>query len=155
MITVEGEPFVLQDQKPLIVANAELQAGWTEADFVEFLNRHVFFWPGVESGPITYGARLLGHYEDDRPAVLRVRTARLIPANVDLPPLFCAFNSGAPRMQAGLRVPRGPDLFLPGPEFARPAGKAVELVFRGSVALPPETEFRTLAGAWAFLKSVI
>jgi hypothetical protein len=145
----------LQDQKPLIVANAKLHSAWVEGDFVEFLNQHVFFWPGVHSGPIKYGARLLDHYEEDRPAVLRVNTAQLIHANANVPPLFCAFNSGAPRMQSGRRVPRGPDLFLAASEFSRPASQAVELVFRGTITLPLDAEFRTPHGEWATLKSAL
>jgi hypothetical protein len=154
-VVADGQTFVLQDQAPLIAANAELYAGWDEGDFVSFLNHHVYFWPGVASGPIRYGARLLEHYEQERPAVLRMRTARLLQTNTDLEPLFCAFNSGAPRMNDGYRVPRGPDLFLPAAEFPRPAGKAVEMVFRGPVRLPTETEFRTLDGTWARLESAV
>jgi hypothetical protein len=154
-IAADGQTFVLQDQRPPIVANVELHSGWTEGDFVEFLNHHVFFWPGVNSGPIKYGTRLLEHYEDDRPAVLRVRTAQLIQAHIRLSPLFCAFNSGAPRMQSGRRVPRGPDLFSPAGEFSRSPGKAVELVFRGSVFLPLDTEFRKHDNTWARLASVV
>jgi hypothetical protein len=154
-ITVEGQTYVLQDQKPLIFANAELQAGWREADFVEFLDQHVFFWPGVDSGPIKYGARLLDHYEGERPAVLRVGVVELFDANLELTPLFCAFNSGAPRMQGSRRGARGPDLFLPAHRFPRPAGKAIELVFRGGVNLPSGAEFRTVEGTWVPLESAV
>jgi hypothetical protein len=36
-IAADGQTFVLQDQRPLIVANDELHSGWTGRDFVEFL----------------------------------------------------------------------------------------------------------------------
>ena len=94
-IQVDGETVVLQDQLPLVFANAELAGEWGEGDFVEFLNRHIFFWPGNADRPIKYGARLLEHYEEQGPAVLRVCTRALLSANPDATPLFCSFNSGA------------------------------------------------------------
>ena len=84
----------------MILANVQLDPTWTEGDFIEFLNEHVFFWPGVKLGPIRYGARLLDHYEEQSPAVIRVCTATLLAENRLLTPLFCAFNSGAPRSKA-------------------------------------------------------
>jgi hypothetical protein len=154
-VVVDGKAFVLQDQQPLICANAELHNGWAEGDFVEFLNHHVFFWPGLASGPIKHGARLFEHYRADRPAVLRFNTRRLLQSNPDLVPLFCAFNSGAPRMQYGHRVPRGPDLFVSSGEFPRSPGKVVELVFRGVVTLPVDGQFHSSDGNWMPLKSPI
>ena len=153
-ITVDGEVVVLQDQRPLIFANAALGPGWTEGDFVEFLNMHVFFWPGDSVGPIQYGERLWNRYAADSPGVLRIPSASLLAANRSLSPLFCAFNSGAPRMQHGQRVARGRDLFQPGNSFDRAPAKARELVFGGPVALPEETEVAVGRGQWApILKS--
>jgi hypothetical protein len=128
-IQVDGDTVILQDQLPLVFASAQLAEGWSEGDFVEFINEHVFFWPGTAHGPIKYGDRLLEHYEEQGPAVLRVRTRALLSANPGMTPLFCPFNSGATRMQGGRRVSRGPDLFMPARSFPRTPGKAVELVF--------------------------
>ena len=137
-VTVRGgeAEVVLKDQLPLIAANVELTGGWTFADFVEHLNRHVFFWPGTEEGPIGTGRRLLRSYADDSPAVIRVPTADLFTANESLEPLFCPFNSGAPRYHSGKPAPRGPDLYAPAGQFPRRASEVVELVFSGSVMLP-------------------
>ena len=154
-LNVDGEAVVLQDQRPLILANAQLDPMWTEGDFIEFLNEHVFFWPGVKSGPIRYGARLLDHYEEQSPAVIRVCTATLLAENCLLTPLFCAFNSGAPRRQGGRCVRRGRDLFLPAATFPRSPGGAVELVFRGAVELPNGSEFATPAGHWVPLDDAV
>ncbi len=154
-INVDGQVVVLQDQGPLLFANAQLDAEWTEGDFVEFLNEHVFFWPGIQSGPIKYGERLLSHYEQQGPAVIRVRTASLLAENHQLNPLFCAFNSGAPRMQGGRRVRRGRDLFLPAETFSRPPSGAVELAFRGTVALPSNSEFADPTGRWAPIEAAV
>lgn len=152
-IWVDGQRVILKDHKPLVFANAELAPGWAPGDFVEFLNRHVFFWPGNERGPVKYRERLFSAYEADTPAVLRTPTADLIAENRGLTPLFCPFNSGAPRMQSGQRVPRGPDLFAPAGEFPRRASRAVELVFRGAVVLPESTQFRVAGRDWDTLSS--
>ena len=149
-IVVDGCQLVLKDQKPLVLKNAALAAGWTERDFVAHLDNHVFFWPGGADGPIKHDARLFDSYDAKTTAVLRVRTDELFAANPSNPPLFCPFNSGAPRQQKGRPVPRGLDLFLPADRFPRTVGKVVELVFRGSAALPLTTEVRNGAG-WTLL----
>lgn len=147
--TPDGD-VVLKDQKPLIEANTDLRGGWSFADFVRFLNSHIYFWPGTEHAPIGPGRRLLDHYESDGPLVLRVPTADLLRANDSAEPLFCPFNSGAPRYNAGLPAPRGPDLFSQANAFPRRASEVVELAFRGSVGLPDTTTFRVGAGWAAF-----
>lgn len=147
-IEIDGETVVLKDQRPLRFANAALADGWTPEDFVRHLNEHVFFWPGSDHGPVKHGERLFECYASDSPAVLRAPTAEVIAANPTLTPLFCAFNSGAPRMQRGQRVPRGPDLFLPAGQFPRSAGDVVELVFRGEVRLTESTSLRLPGADW-------
>jgi len=138
----------LKDQKPLIEANTELPEGWSFSDFVRFLNGFAYFWPGSESGPIGPGRRLLHHYEVDGPIVLRVPTLDLIQKNPSLPPLFSAFNSGAPRYHSGRKAKRGPDLFSVADTFPRRASEVVELAFRGNTVLPESTSLRTADG-WA------
>jgi hypothetical protein len=150
-VEVDGDTVVLRDQAPLIFANAALAPGWSTEDFTAHLNEHVYFWPGDSDGPVKAGARLHDHYLGDRPAVLRVPTPDLLAANGGQVPLFCPFNSGAPRKQAGVAVPRGPDLFLPAAEFPRTAGKVVELVFGRTVSLPDTTRLSVLRGEWGNL----
>jgi hypothetical protein len=152
-IWVDGRKVVLKDQRPLTFANAELAPGWEPGDLVEHLNRHVFFWPGGDRGPLKYGERLFEAYEASSTSVLRVATAELFALNPDREPLFCPFNSGAPRMQAGRRVARGPDLFTPASAFPRRASEVVELVFNGPVMLPASTQMRRADGEWAELRA--
>lgn len=147
-VEIDGEFVLLQDQLPLLMANADLVNGWDTGDLVAFLNEHVFFWPGTRQGPIRSGERLWEHYEHEGPAVLRFDARGLLSANPAAVPLFCPFNSGAPRMQNGRRVPRGPGLFTPASSFPRSPGKVVELVFRGEVALPTNTEVAGADGKW-------
>lgn len=141
-------PVVIKDQHPLIEANLSLDGSWELGDFVEYLNEHVFFWPGRADGPISHGQRLLGRYDATAPLVLRVPTSDLLAANPGDVPLFCAFNSGAPRRQQGQRVRRGPHLFAPADRFGRRESEVVELAFRCSVRLPQSVELRTESG-WA------
>jgi hypothetical protein len=148
-IRVDGDSVVLQDQAPLVFANIKLPPEWNEGDFVEFLNRHVFFWPGRADDLINSGRRLLNHYETQAPVLLRVRTKSLLRDNPNAVPLFCPFNSGATlRKQNGQTVRRGPDLFSPEGTFPRTPGKVVELVFRGTIELPRDLEHRDANGSW-------
>ena len=139
-------PVVLKDQRPLIAANLALPANWSVADFVEYLNSFVYFWPGWDRGLIGPGQRLLSHYEEDGPGVLRCSTADLIAANPHVVPEFCPYNSGAPRYHSGKRAFRGPNLFMDAARFPRRASEVVELAFRGDIALPQSTQLRTDVG---------
>lgn len=145
-IRVDGTTVVLKDQKPLIVANTNLTDGWDFADLVEHLNCHVFFWPGNEKGPIGPGRRLLQSYADDGPAVIRIATADLLAWNPGVEPLFCPFNSGAPRYHSGRPANRGRDLFTPAAAFPRRAAEVVEMVFVDSVGLPPSASICGASG---------
>jgi hypothetical protein len=141
---------VLKDQRPLIAANIELHTEWTVADFVAYLNSFVYFWPGSDRALIGPGQRLLSHYEDDAPGVLRAPTADLFTANSEVEPEFCPFNSGAPRYHSGKRAYRGPNLFTTAEQFPRRTSEVVELAFRNDVELPDTTQLRSKAG-WVSL----
>jgi len=150
-VTVAGDSIVLKDQHPLVAANVTLVSGWDFADFVEYLNDHVYFWPGDAIGMVGPGGRLLAHYAPESPLVLRVPFAALVAANSDLPPLFSPYNSGAPRMQRGKGVQRGPDLFRPAERFQRRPHEVVEVAFRGSVVLPSDTAVAGEQDRWVSL----
>src|ERR1041385_4202866 len=45
-ITAGGDAIVLKDQRPLVAANLMFTADWQFDDFVQYLNDHVYFWPG-------------------------------------------------------------------------------------------------------------
>jgi len=150
---VGGDSIVLKDQHPLVAANVTLVSGWEFADFVEYLNDHTYFWPGDTIGMIGPGGRLLAHYAPESPLVLRVPFAALVAENSDLPPLFSAYNSGAPRMQRGKGVKRGPDLFRPAERFRRRPYEVVEVAFRGSVVLPSDTAVAGEQERWVPLEA--
>jgi hypothetical protein len=147
-IVVDGELVVLKDQRPLVEANVSPAGGWEFGDLVAFLNGHVFFWPGDAIGPVLSGCRLLAHYEPDLPAVLRVPMLDLIGSNPELPPLFSPYNTGAPRMQRGRPVSRGPDVFRPAHEARRRRFEVVEVAFRGTVQLPDSVQVAARPERW-------
>ena len=142
-VTVGQDSVILKDQHPLVAANVTLVSGWTFEDFVEYLNDHVYFWPGDAMTLVRPGDRLLAHYAPESPLILRVPFTALVAANSDLPPLFSPYNSGAPRMQRGKGVKRGPDLFSAAEQFRRRPHQVVEVAFPGGVVLPSDT---TVAG---------
>ncbi|MEM6796493.1 MAG: hypothetical protein AAF725_21150 [Acidobacteriota bacterium] len=155
-VVARGREIHLRDQKPLFEKNIDLRAGWTYADLVRHLNRHVFFWPGGASSVDEYCRRYHRCYSPGDIVILRLETAALFAANAPRQPLFCPFNSGAPGGRRG-PVPRGPDLFLPAGEFARTAAAAKELVFEDFARLPGRLEVASdLEGPWraARLKSL-
>ncbi len=140
---------LLRDQRPLIAANIAFEGGWTVGDLVEFLNRHVFFWPGSTDGPISYGRSHFHRYADERLVVLRIRLRSLIGVNPFIQPVFSAYNSGAARQNAGRPIPRGPRTFVPCRRFTRKRHEVKEVAFAGSVVLPSDAEFgSSLEGPW-------
>jgi hypothetical protein len=133
-------PVHIRDQAPLHRGAITLQGGWDFEELVEHINRHVFFWPGEEGGPIREGNNHFERYRLERPVLLRMLTVDLFQANAALSPLFCKYNSGAPRCTRGKGSPRGPDIYTSADAFCETAGRVKEVVFRGSVCLPARME---------------
>jgi hypothetical protein len=133
-LSIDGRTVVLSDQAPLAAQRIALYRGWTFADLVQYLNEHVFFWPGTADGPAKTG--IMAHNGDDASNVLlRIPTALLLAANPQATLLFCAVNVRASRGQEGRRVPRGPHLFSAADVFPRREIQVVEAAFRSRVAL--------------------
>lgn len=151
-VTVEGRVIVLRDQRPLHRGHARLPKGYTFDDFIENLNRRVFFWPGDETGPIDYGIRHFRHYENEKPMVLRIEFASLVRANPSVGPRFCRYNSGSPRCSYGKKSPRGPRTFLTAVDFEGSANQVVEVTFENEIVLPSNTELGSRpSGPWRLL----
>jgi hypothetical protein len=142
---------VIRDQRPLAVGAIEFDAGWDLGRLVELLNGLAFFWPGAEHGPIPYGRNHLERYvaEKEPLAILRISTRALVQANAPKAPMFSRCNSGAARMNAGRKLPRGGKTFLPASAFNGTPGDVKELVFSDSAVLPESTEWASgLEGPW-------
>jgi hypothetical protein len=140
IVAIDGEEIHIRDQDPLKPGNMRLDRGWQFADFIEHLNAHVFFWPGWERGPIGSGANHFARYASDHPAMLRISTADLFSVNESATPLFCKYNSGAPRYNQGRPSPRPANIFAPSESFAHRASNVVEVTFREAAIVPDSAE---------------
>ncbi|HET7479292.1 MAG TPA: hypothetical protein VFJ72_07220 [Rubrobacteraceae bacterium] len=148
-VRIDSEQIVLRDQAPLYADNINFTDGWTLGDFVEDLNRRVFFWSGWQHAPISYGENHFARYSEERPVVIRTRFNSLLVKNPGRRPLFCKYNSGAPRQFQGRQSPRGPGTFLPAEQCPYTCGKVVEVTFIEAVKLPEDTEISFNArGPW-------
>lgn len=145
----DGVNITVRDQAPLHSGNMSLPTGYTFADFVKYLNKHVYFWPGDEFSPIGYGLRHFSRYQDEAPTIFRICTTELFKNNPA--PLFSKCNSGSPRWSRGKIAPRGPDTFTSGLNSNFPKGKVVELVFVDEVALGNNFQYKSL-GSKTWLK---
>ena len=146
-LRINGETASLRDQKPLKPRRLDLQGGWTLEDFLESLNRRVFFWPGKALAPIPHGERHFRTYEQDKPTVLRIRVLDMLATNSNVEPLFCRYNSGSSPLYPP-PSPRGPETFLDHEGFTRAQLTPCcvkEVTFCDGVALPPSTQYRRLS----------
>src|SRR5262249_16909804 len=150
VISVGRRSVLVRDQAPLYSGNADLGGAWSFEDLIEHLNRRVFFWAGTEDGPIDYGRRHFQRYAHEGPVILRLRFGSLQASNPDRPPLFCPYNSGAPRTSYGRKSPRGPDTFLAAEYFPGTAARVAEVTFRDHVRLPRDVQMSShVDGPWA------
>jgi len=146
----EREVYV-RDQDPLFSGNIHFADGWTIEDFVEYLNRHVFFWPGWNNQPVKSGSHHFKRYaeEEPRPRILRVAAKDLFAANNGIEPLFCQYNSGAPRCSRGYKSPRSTRTFVTADNFALSVCRVVEVTFRSPVRLPVSVQLAcSISGPW-------
>src|SRR5690606_13880605 len=129
-ITIRGESIVLRDQAPLHLGNVAFETGWTFPDLVQYLNEHVYFWPGTDQGPIPSGLRHFQRYRNEDAIVLCIRSEALFNVNPNVAPLFSRYNSGAPRCTGGKGSPRSARTFLAPSCFDGTPSKVVEVVYR-------------------------
>jgi hypothetical protein len=133
--TNEGT-MLIRDQKPLVSGAIEFEEGWDLMRFVEYVNQHVFFWPGTAVGPINPGLNHFERYRAECPVILRLATQDADPNSLR----FSRYNSGAPRCSGGKYSPRGSRTYLAANEFPGTASEVVEVVATGEFALPTNVE---------------
>lgn len=139
---------VLRDQELLHEKCISFEPGFSMADLICELNRRVFFWSGGPNRPIKAGRNAIDHY---RMSDCLIRLPFLDVARNQVP-YFSRCNSGAPRMQHGKPVPRGPHTFLEAVHCDFSPSKAVEVTFLQPVTLPSGTEAaQCLEGPWELL----
>jgi len=135
-ITATGATITIRDQQPLHEKNCDLQEGWSFADLVEHLNRHVYFWPGTTEKPNPYGRRHFKRYASEDAVALVCETEAVFAVNATPGPCFSRYNSGSPRCSGGRRSPRGVDTFQPHHRCDFTPGSVVECTFAGEVLVP-------------------
>ena len=151
-VKIEKHRVSIRDQQPLYAGNISLHGGFSFEDVIQSLNERVFFWPGTEAGPISYGERHFERYVDEQPAILRIATAELLSANPGVDPLFCRFNSGSPRCSNGIGSPRGPNTFVTCGQADFTPNKVVEVTLTEKANLPSTIEVAdSIAGPWQSL----
>jgi hypothetical protein len=136
-VTIQNDihSFVIRDQAQ-VKENALRRSlvDCTYEQFITLLNSRVFFWPTLKDVRGHFGT-----YQEERPNVLRFRTADVIALNNA--PLFCRFNSGATRPHpayGGSPAPRGFDTFVAAENFEYIPSKVREVTF-GPFCLLPDT----------------
>ncbi len=140
LIRIGERSIELRDQDPLHAGNIAFSDGWDIGTLVRHLDDHVFFWPGLEDRLVNAGQRHFERYGHENPVILRVAFQELHGTNNGVEPLFCQYNSGAPRCSRGNRIPRGPDTFLAANRFPLPPSRVVEVTFKATVRLPPSIQ---------------
>ncbi len=140
IVEVGGIAVHIRDQAPLHAGNMQLELGWTFEDFVAHLNARIFFWPGDDTGPISYGVRHYQRYAEDCPVILRVPTRALFSENAGCVPLFCRWNSGSPRCSYGKKSPRTAKTFADADDADYRASQVVEVTFEDLVRLPESAQ---------------
>lgn len=143
-IDLSGHAIWLRDQIPLHMAHVAFEDDWGPANFLRALAGYVFLWPGTSAGPVRYGRSHFSTYAKSD-VVLRLPFAAVKSQG----PLFCRYNSGAPRSSRGRKSPRGPSTFSPAAFCSFPVGSVVEVVFPNQLVLPRDTVWAdSVTGPW-------
>jgi hypothetical protein len=147
ILKVKNKEYHIRDQKPISikVLSRCLTDGWKYSDFIEFLNKRVFFWPTMN--------RLERHfntYVAEKPIILRFNTEDLLEINNHAQ--FCRLNSGATRCNSylgGNAPQRGPKTFLTASDYTLGIGTVAEVTFPGECKLPKDYwQSRSPGGPW-------
>lgn len=137
----------LRDQRPLS-GRIVFSDGVSLAEFIEHLNKHVFFWPGFSRGK-NYQKNFRKKYPHPEHIGLRCKLSALRDANPDKEIFFSRYNSGAtPRMpEKSMRSLR---MFKP---YAQRTNEPVaEIVMQHCARLPENTEYESAEGNWRRIK---
>lgn len=150
-VTVQfaGFPIVIRSQQPLNSECLELDSEWTLFDYVQALNRRVYFWPGTETGLLEDGKKLILSQKTKGSAILRIPTSSLFTINGHVPSFFSPHNTGAAWCEDGKKSHRGSGSFLSCDQFKEDATNVVEAGFEGTTKLPSDTlAALSLRGPW-------
>ena len=125
--------FVIRDQAQIKeAALRRALVDCTYEQYINLLNTKVFFWPSLKDVRAHFST-----YAAEGPRILRFRTADVFALNN--PPMFCLFNSGAPRPHPAYNyrpAPRGLNTFVTAENVDRVPSKIREVTLSQSCVLP-------------------
>ncbi len=149
-VIVNGSPVLIRDQLQIRPNSLRLEPNTTIQDYLDELNRRVFFWPGTARGPQRSGR---GHFSvywrQGGVFVIRLSLRSLLKANPGRDLFVAKCNSGSARHHSGRPVERGPSTFRRLNDAPLRAASVVELSFIERADLPDDAEFSVaLDGLW-------
>jgi hypothetical protein len=148
----QNQEILVRNQTPLDPDHIDLGSTETFEEYVACLNTYVFFWPGTASGPTLDGARMFRQTVGVKSALTRVPTRSLFEVNEHSIIHLSTCNTGASWLQEGKKSQRGIGVFQRAESFAEPPERIEEIMFRGSVNLPDDSECSTGIGQrWCLL----
>jgi hypothetical protein len=142
----QNQEILVRNQAPLDPDHIDLGSTETFEEYVACLNTHVFFWPGTASGPTLDGVRIFRQTAGVKSAMIRVPTRSLLEANEGSIVHLSTCNTGASWVGEGKKSQRGIGVFQRAESFAEPPERIEEIMFRGSVNLPDDSECSTGIG---------
>jgi hypothetical protein len=142
----QNQEILVRNQAPLDPDHIEFGSAETFEEYVACLNTHVFFWPGTASGPTLDGVRMFQRTVGVKSAMIRVPTYSLFEANEGSIVHVSTCNTGASWVHEGKKSQRGIGVFQRAESFADPPERIEEIMFRGSVNLPDDSECSTGIG---------
>jgi hypothetical protein len=121
----------------------------TLPQYIAYLNRWVYFWPGDWQGPTGRAKGISTATGEAEVAILRAPTLALFNLNQARVPCFACVNSGAARHHSGLPAKRDLNMHRRSGIFRERVTDVVEVVFEDEAWLPADTEVAlSLGGPW-------
>ena len=141
---------IVRDQDRLVPGSLDLADGISLPDYIAYLNRWIFFWPGDWQAPSSRTKDIAAATEDV--AVIRISVVSLLSRNVGVTPAFSQVNSGAARHHSGKAAKRDLNTHRRAGIFRQKATDVVEMVLEDEALLPDNTEVaQSIAGPWSAL----
>ena len=142
----QNQEILVRNQAPLDPDHIDLGSAEKFEEYVACLNTHVFFWPGTASGPTPDGVRMFRRTAGVKSAMIRVPSRSLMEANEGSMVHLSTCNTGASWIGEGKKSQRGIGIFQRAESFSEPPDRIQEILFRGSVNLPDDSECSTRVG---------
>jgi len=141
---------IVRDQDRLVAGSLDLAPGISLPDYIAYLNRWIFFWPGDWQAPSSRTKDIAS--ATGEVAVIRISVTALFSRNAGLTPAFSQVNSGAARHHTGKPAKRDLNVHRRAGIFRTKATDVVEMVFEDEAMLPDNAEVaQSISGPWSAL----